>query len=48
VWDRAGHYWRQQIAPFFLTVWEAAEAGDAPELQPAVAALAERSAGSAR
>lgn len=48
VWDRAGHYWRQQIAPFFLAVWEAAEAGDAPELQPAVSALAERSAGSAR
>jgi GT2 family glycosyltransferase len=44
VWDRAGHHWRQQIAPFFLAAWDAAEAGDAPELQPAVSALAERAA----
>jgi GT2 family glycosyltransferase len=43
VWDHAGHHWRTLIAPHFLAAWEAAEAGRAPELQPAVSALAERS-----
>jgi GT2 family glycosyltransferase len=43
VWRRADLYWRQQIAPHFLTAWAAAEEGDPPSIQPAASALAERS-----
>jgi GT2 family glycosyltransferase len=43
LFSRADLYWRQQIAPHFLDAWEAAAAGRAPELEPAAAALAERS-----
>jgi len=46
VWARAGLHWRQQIAPYFLDAWDAAAAGRAPELQPAVSAFAERGASS--
>lgn len=42
IWSRAGLHWRQQIAPAFLAAWQAACEGRAPELQPAVSALAER------
>jgi GT2 family glycosyltransferase len=42
IWDRADLYWRQQIAPHFLAAWNAAAKGNAPELQPAVSAAAER------
>lgn len=43
LWSRADLYWRQQIAPYFLAAWEAAAAGNAPALEPAAAAFAERS-----
>ncbi len=46
VWDRASLHWRQQIAPYFLSAWDAAAAGHPPPLQPAVFAFAERSASS--
>jgi len=42
VWERAGIHWRQQIAPHFLAAWEAAKAGEPPELPASVSALAER------
>lgn len=34
IWNLADIYWRQQIAPDFLSAWEAAAAQDAPEVQP--------------
>ena len=47
VWFNADVYWRQQIAPHFLTSWEAALAGSPASVQPDVEALlAERSASS--
>jgi GT2 family glycosyltransferase len=46
IWGRADLYWRQQIAPHFLSAWDAAVAGSPPALQPAVSALAERTASS--
>lgn len=46
IWQRADLYWRQQIAPPFLSAWDAAAAGTPPALQPAVSALAERTASS--
>jgi glycosyltransferase involved in cell wall biosynthesis len=41
--SRADLYWRQQIAQHFLAAWDAAAAGNEPELRPAAAAFAERS-----
>lgn len=38
VWNRADLYWRQQIAPHFLNVWEELAAGKEPALQPAASA----------
>jgi glycosyltransferase involved in cell wall biosynthesis len=35
VWDRAGLYWRQQLAAPFLEAWNAAAARDRQRLQPA-------------
>jgi GT2 family glycosyltransferase len=43
VWDHAGHHWRREIAPHFLAVWEACARGEAPPLEPAASAAAERS-----
>jgi GT2 family glycosyltransferase len=44
VWFNADVYWRQQIAPHFLTSWDAALAGAPGSVQPDVAVLlAERS-----
>lgn len=47
VWNLADLYWRQQIAPAFLAAWSAAEAGGQQPPDPGLAALRERSAGSA-
>jgi GT2 family glycosyltransferase len=47
VWDRAGLYWRQQIAPPFLAAWDRAAAGETVDAQPDVSALlAERASSS--
>jgi glycosyltransferase involved in cell wall biosynthesis len=46
IWNLADLYWRQQLAPPFLTAWEAAASGACSPPQPAVSALAERSASS--
>lgn len=43
LWNLADIYWRQQIAPEFLTTWEAMAGGLAPDLPPAVSAIRERS-----
>jgi GT2 family glycosyltransferase len=42
VWNRADMYWRQQIAPHFLSAWEAAVSGRSPALEPGMAAITER------
>ncbi len=45
IWEKAGVYWQQQLAPYFLPAWEEAAAGGAVNVQPNVPALlAERSA----
>jgi GT2 family glycosyltransferase len=47
VWRHADVYWRQQIAPYFLTAWEAASSGAPAGVAPDASALAERAAGGA-
>ncbi len=39
VWERAGLYWLQQIAPAFLAAWEEADTTGRPAVEPDVAVL---------